>query len=216
MTEYFVFHKEWNELRKTLSKNAWYELETLMLQLRWDGIDTDPLTIKNQIVRSNWINVRARILNSMKNLNAKKGKKVEQEIKVTPTKNTDITPNEEFDIPTTNNDTTPNTIMTTNLPNNRVDESQITEQKFDNHTETLKDFLDDNIDKIRQSTDIIAKSIAIPNSAMEATAMFYQEKIRQMKEELGTITQDAIDFEKFINEEIERKIREIRYERATA
>lgn len=133
-----------------------------------------------------------------------------------PRKNVDITPNEEFDTPTTNNDTTPNTIMATNFPNDLVEDSQITEQKFDNHTETLKDFLDDNIDKIRQSTDIIAKSIAIPNSAMEATAMFYQEKIRQMKEELGTITQDAIDFEKFINEEIDRKIREIRYERATA
>lgn len=216
MTEYFVFHKEWNELRKTLSKNAWYELETLMLQLRWDGIDTDPLTIKNQIVRSNWINVRARILNSMKNLNAKKGKKVEQEIKATPTKTTDITPNENFDTPTTNNDTTPNTIMTTNLPNNRIDESQITEEGYDNHTETLNVYLDNNIDKIRQSTDIIAKSIAIPSSAMEYTAMLHKEKIRQMKEELGTITQDAIDFEKFVNEEIDRKIRKIRYERATA
>lgn len=213
MTEYFVFHKEWNELRKTLSKNAWYELETLMLQLRWDGIDTDPLTIKNQIVRSNWINVRARILNSMKNLNAKKGKKVEQEIKVTPTKNTDITPNEEFDIPTTNNDTTPNTIMTTNLPNNRIDESQITEEGYDNHSKGLKDFLDENEKIIRQSTDIIAKSIAVPNMATQNSAKFYKDKLMQMKQELGTITQDAIDFEKFVNGEIVRKARNIKYEK---
>lgn len=72
MKEYFVFREEWYELRKTLSKNAWYELETLMLQLRWDGVDTDPKTIKNKTVRTLWVSVRQRILDSMENCERKK------------------------------------------------------------------------------------------------------------------------------------------------
>lgn len=72
MKEYFVFRKEWYELRKTLSKNVWYELETLMLQLRWDGVDTDPKTIKNKTVRTLWISIRQRILDSMENCEKKK------------------------------------------------------------------------------------------------------------------------------------------------
>ena len=72
MKEYFVFREEWYELRKSLSKNAWYELETLMLQLRWDGVDTDPKTIKNKTVRTLWVSVRQRILDSMENCERKK------------------------------------------------------------------------------------------------------------------------------------------------
>lgn len=128
-------------------------------------------------------------------------------------KNDDITPNEDFDTPTTNNNTTPNTMMTTNLPNNRVEDSQITEEGYDNHSKILKDFLDENEKIIRQSTDIIAKSVAVPNMATEKSAQFYKDKLMQMKIELGTITQDAIDFEKFVNEEIVRKARNIKYEK---
>ena len=70
--EYFVFREEWYELRKSLSKNAWYELETLMLQLRFDGVDTDPKTIKSKTVRTLWVSVRQRILDSMENCERKK------------------------------------------------------------------------------------------------------------------------------------------------
>lgn len=72
MKEYFVFREEWYELRKSLSKNAWYELETLMLQLRFDGVDTDPKTIKSKTVRTLWVSVRQRILDSMENCERKK------------------------------------------------------------------------------------------------------------------------------------------------
>ena len=72
MKEYFVFREEWYELRKSLSKNAWYELETLMLQLRWDGVDTDPKTIKSKTVRTLWVSIRQRILDSMENCERKK------------------------------------------------------------------------------------------------------------------------------------------------
>ena len=221
MTEYFVFHKEWNELRKTLSKNAWYELETLMLQLRWEGIDTDPLTIKNQIVRSNWINVRARILNSMKNLKAKKGNKIEQEIKPAPTNNTDITPNNEFD-----------TTVTTGLPTVKIEEhTKETDTKdvakveiqaqnadlsdnFDNYSERLSNLIDDNINKIRQSTDILAQKQVEIGSQMDNTVAFHRNVLYDLRKRLGWDTKDGIDFQQFIDEEINRKTAQIRYERA--
>ena len=140
MTEYFVFHREWNELRKTLSKNAWYELETLMLQLRWEGIDTDPLTITNKVVRSNWINIRARILNSMKNLKNKKNSKTKQK---------DLTPSEELE---NSANKTINPQDNTNIPQeeesvsngfkipineefeNTIEEPQTTEESMGNYT----------------------------------------------------------------------------------
>ena len=221
MTEYFVFHKEWNELRKTLSKNAWYELETLMLQLRWEGIDTDPLTIKNQIVRSNWINVRARILNSMKNLKAKKGNKIEQEIKPAPTNNTDITSNNEFD-----------TMVTTGLPTVKIEEhTKQTDTKdvakveiqaqnadlsdnFDNYSERLSNLIDDNINKIRQSTDILAQKQVEIGSQMDNTVAFHRNVLYDLRKRLGWDTKDGIDFQQFIDEEINRKTAQIRYERA--
>ena len=81
MKEYFVFREEWYELRKSLSKNAWYELETLMLQLRWDGVDTDPKTIKDKTVRTLWVSVRQRILDSMENCERKKKQRAKASLK---------------------------------------------------------------------------------------------------------------------------------------
>lgn len=103
MKEYFVFREEWYELRKTLSKNAWYELETLMLQLRWDGVDTDPKTIKNKTVSTLWVTVRQRILDSMENCERKK----RQRAKTTP-QNNDFQKND-FNAPTNPDNYTDNT-----------------------------------------------------------------------------------------------------------
>ena len=71
-TEYFVFHKEWYELKKELSAKAWIELEDYMLQLRFDGIDTDPKSIKNKTVRLQWIMIRKKIYDSINNMNRQK------------------------------------------------------------------------------------------------------------------------------------------------
>ena len=72
ITDYFVFNREWYELKKTISKKVWAELLDLMLQLRFDGVDTDPQTIKNKTVRSYWVMIRVRILNSMDRCERKK------------------------------------------------------------------------------------------------------------------------------------------------
>lgn len=111
MKEYFVFREEWYELRKTLSKNAWYELETLMLQLRWDGVDTDPKTIKNKTVSTLWVTVRQRILDSMENCERKK----RQRAKTTP-QNNDFQKNV-FNAPTNPDNYTDNTIYQNTIEN---------------------------------------------------------------------------------------------------
>ena len=67
-TEYFVFHREWYELKKELSAKAWVELEDYMLRLRFDGIDTDPKDIKNKTVRLQWITIRKKIYDSINNM----------------------------------------------------------------------------------------------------------------------------------------------------
>lgn len=71
-TEYFVFHKEWYELKKELSTKAWMELEDYMLKLRFDDIDTDPKSIKNKTVRLQWIMIRKKIHDSINNMKRQK------------------------------------------------------------------------------------------------------------------------------------------------
>lgn len=71
-TEYFVFHREWYELKKELSTKAWAELEDYMLKLRFDGIDTDPKSIKNKTVRLQWIMIRKKIYDSINNMERQK------------------------------------------------------------------------------------------------------------------------------------------------
>jgi hypothetical protein len=124
MKEYFVFHKEWSDLREQLSMKVWYELETLMLQLRFNNIDTDPLTIKNKNVRQHWIVVRRQILNSKENLERKKNSR----------KNIDIQSNIDFD--------------NTNIPSEQENVSngqeigkygQMTPNELKNHLQGIQD-----------------------------------------------------------------------------
>ena len=161
MTEYFVFHKEWNELRKNLSKNAWYELETLMLQLRWEGIDTDPLTITNKVVRSNWINIRARILNSMKNLKNKKNSKSKKEIVEI---NDDITPNEEFD--------------------NTIEQPQIIEDMGNYTGIQFKQQEEIEVQDYKDETTIANEFIT--NNGKDAYDIYYELNVLKYNEQKGT------------------------------
>lgn len=89
---YFVFHKEFYEIRKELGIKAWYELETYMLQLRFDGIDTDPQTIKNKSIKREWIMIRKKILDSIDNMNRQNKHRENEKAQITPKEN-------EFNIP---------------------------------------------------------------------------------------------------------------------
>ena len=131
-----------------------------------------------------------------------------------PKKNTDITPNEEFD----------NT-LTTGLPTKAEEQQTDTKEEtqsqtidssdnFDNYSERLYNLIDDNITKIRQSTDILAQKQIELGSQMDNTVVFHKNVLYNLRKQLGWDTKDGIDFQQFIDEEINRKITEIRYERA--
>ena len=94
--EYFVFHKEWYKLKKELSAKAWIELEDYMLQLRFDGIDTDPKSIKNKTVRLQWIMIRKKIYDSINNM--KRQKKHRNQIANENNPSNVIEPNNDFNV----------------------------------------------------------------------------------------------------------------------
>lgn len=85
---------------------------------------------------------------------------------------------------------------------------------FDNYSERLSDLIDDNIAKIRQSTDILAQKRIEIGSQMDNTVAFHRNVLFDLRKRLGWDTKDGIDFQQFIDEEINRKTVQIRYERA--
>lgn len=199
------FYENWVDIMEMCSPEEWYELSIIITNLRFKNIDTDPKTLTNIKVKMAWTAIRPSILKSNRNTRY-------QENKVK--KNTDITPNEEFD----------NT-LTTGLPKNteeqQTDTKDETQQQtidsnvtFDNYSERLHNLIDDNIDKIRQSTDILAQKQIELGSQMDNTVAFHRNVLYELRKQLGWDTKDGIDFQQFIDEEINRKITQIRYGRA--
>lgn len=135
-----------------------------------------------------------------------------------PKKNNDIAPNEEFE----------NT-MTIGFPT-KIEERQTNTKdaakveieaqnadlndNFDDYSERLYNLIDDNITKIRQSTDILAQKQIEIGSQMDSTVAFHRNVLYDLRKRLGWDTKDGIDFQQFIDEEINRKTAQIRYERA--
>lgn len=255
MKEYFVFREEWYELRKSLSKNAWYELETLMLQLRWDGVDTDPKTIKNKTVRTLWVSVRQRILDSMENCERKKRQRAKASLQDNDFQKSDFKTHTSPDNNTDNTnyhnsiESAPNATKTSITEEDKTNGSMYIEtikeledktkaresfqsntkdvakveieaqnadlnDNFDNYSERLYNLIDDNITKIRQSTDILAQKQIEIGSQMDNTVAFHRNVLYDLRKRLGWDTKDGIDFQQFIDEEINRKTAQIRYERA--
>ena len=199
------FYENWVDIMEMCNPEEWYELSTIITNLRFKNIDTDPKTLTNIKVKMAWITIRPSILKSNRNTRYQENK---------AKKNTDIAPNEEFD----------NT-LTTGLPKNteeqQTDTKDETQQQtidssvtFDNYSERLNNLIDDNIDKIRQSTDILAQKQIELGSQMDNTVAFHKNVLYELRKQLGWDTKDGIDFQQFIDEEINRKIAQIRYGRA--
>lgn len=91
---------------------------------------------------------------------------------------------------------------------------EVLNDNFDDYSERLYNLIDDNIDKIRQSTDILAQKQIELGPQMDNTVAFHRNVLYNLRKQLGWDTKDGIDFQQFIDEEINRKIAEIRYERA--
>lgn len=131
-----------------------------------------------------------------------------------PKKNNDIAPNEEFD-------NTMTTGFPTKVEEQQTDTKEETQQQtidssdnFDDYSERLYNLIDDNITKIRQSTDILAQKQIEIGSQMDSTVAFHRNVLYDLRKRLGWDTKDGIDFQQFIDEEINRKTAQIRYERA--
>lgn len=199
------FYENWVDIMEMCNPEEWYELSTIITNLRFKNIDTDPKTLTNIKVKMAWITIRPSILKSNRNTRYQENK---------AKKNTDITPNEDFD----------NT-LTTGLPKNTEEQQNDTKEEtqlqtidssdnFDNYSERLYNLIDNNIAKIRQSTDILAQKQIELGSQMDNTVAFHRNVLYELRKQLGWDTKDGIDFQQFIDEEINRKIAQIRYGRA--
>ena len=199
------FYENWVDIMEMCNPEEWYELSTIITNLRFKNIDTNPKTLTNIKVKMAWTAIRPSILKSNRNTRYQENK---------AKKNTDITPNEDFD----------NT-LTTGFPKNTEEQQTDTKEEtqsqtidssdnFDDYSERLYNLIDDNITKIRQSTDILAQKQIEIGSQMDNTVAFHRNVLYDLRKRLGWDTKDGIDFQQFIDEEINRKIAEIRYERA--
>ena len=206
ITEYFVFHKEWYDLKKTVSKKVWDELLDLMLQLRFDGIDTDPQTIKNKTVRSYWVMMRVRILNSMKRCEEKKKERKKN--------NTDLPPNTDFEEKAENSPnkaTEPQNDIVIPQEEESVSEApkqgefDNTEERFNNRlSERLEKFIYKHQDEIQHNIDVISKYNTSPNTVNYMTLEKAERSMARMISQLGVGTKDAKDLEELYCDEIER------------
>ena len=192
------FYENWVDIMEMCNPEEWYELSTIITNLRFKNIDTNPKTLTNIKVKMAWTAIRPSILKSNRNTRYQENK---------AKKNTDITPNEEFDNTLTEEQQTD----TKDETQQQTIDSSVT---FDNYSERLYNLIDDNIDKIRQSTDILAQKQIELGSQMDNTVASHRNILYYLRKRLGWDTKDGIDFQQFVDEEINRKIAQIRYGRA--
>lgn len=199
------FYENWVDIMEMCNPEEWYELSTIITNLRFKNIDTNPKTLTNIKVKMAWTAIRPSILKSNRNTRYQENK---------AKKNTDITPNTEFDNTLTTGFPTKEEEQQTDTKEETQSQTIDSNDNFDNYSERLYNLIDDNITKIRQSTDILAQKQIELGSQMDNTVAFHRNVLYNLRKELGWDTKDGIDFQQFIDEEINRKIAEIRYERA--
>lgn len=80
------FYENWVDIMEMCNPEEWYELSTIITNLRFKNIDTDPKTLTNIMVKMAWTAIRPSIKKSNRNSRYQEKKN-----------NTDIEPNTEFD-----------------------------------------------------------------------------------------------------------------------
>lgn len=199
------FYENWVDIMEMCNPEEWYELSTIITNLRFKNIDTNPKTLTNIKVKMAWTAIRPSILKSNRNTRYQENK---------AKKNTDITPNTEFDNTLTTGFPTKEEEQQTDTKEETQSQTIDSSDNFDNYSERLYNLIDDNITKIRQSTDILAQKQIEIGSQMDNTVAFHRNVLYNLRKQLGWDTKDGIEFQQFIDEEINRKIAEKRYERA--
>ena len=182
----------------------------------YDGIEPN---FETKIEKSVWNNIlmlidrKAESYFKKATANRENGKKGGR-----PKKNNDIAPNEEFDntmateFPIKIEELQPDTKYAAKVEIEA--QNADLNDNFDNYSERLYNLIDDNIAKIRQSTDILAQKQIEIGSQMDNTVAFHRNVLYNLRKELGWDSKDGIDFQQFIDEEINRKTAQIRYEKA--
>ena len=204
ITEYFVFNREWYELKKTVSKKVWDELFDLMLQLRFDGVDTDPQTIKSKTVRSYWVMIRVRILSSMDRCERKKEER-KRKMETNSEFQQDMQPNTEFDSEPENS---PNkTVITAEYPSPQPKTESPSEGQESGKNEVLETVSSTNVDEsVKIGADAVGEtgeddngigSWDIADTPSEQWFVFdddvVEEYERKLKEKEDMIKQEVID-----------------------
>lgn len=198
------FYENWRDLKKMFTNDEWCELEEIIWALRFDGIDTDPKTISNMKIQMAWNLIRPSIKKSNRNsrYQEKKAKK-----------NTDITPNEEF------NNTTE---LSAPIAEERQPDTQdvAKEEKqpqttdlndtFDNYSEELNDFLDENEQRINGWVSAILNGIVCKSNITEFPKEMAIRNIEKTITDFGTISKDALDFKEYMTKRITDSIRQKR------
>ena len=199
------FYENWVDIMEMCNPEEWYELSTIITNLRFKNIDTDPKTLTNIKVKMAWTAIRPSILKSNRNTRYQENK---------AKKNTDITPNTEFDNTLTTGFPTKEEEQQTDTKEEIQQQNTDSSDNFDNYSERLSNLIEGNITKIRQSTDILAQKQIELGPQIDNTVAFHRNVLYELRKQLGWDTKDGIDFQQFIDEEINRKIAQIRYERA--
>lgn len=235
---YFVFHKEFYDIRKEIGMKAWYELETYMLQLRFEGIDTNPQTIKNKSIKREWIMIRKKILDSIDNMNRKNrhnntipneefynnsnkgdlsalndedGEMYHQEPE-SPSERLKRAKKEEIEVANNNTDNDMGTFIgdfkELNSKTTATTTQNVVEEKYDDFSNELKRLLNEYKGVIDQLTTMIAKANMSDDVCVVSTAKMAEMRIKNISKQLIAEI-DKTNYRGYIDDKIETKTKKL-------
>ena len=202
------FYENWVDIMEMCNHEEWYELSTIITNLRFKNIDTDPKTLTNIKIKMAWTAIRPSILKSNRNSRYQEKKN-----------NTELQPNTEFD---TEAKISPNepclAINDTDVPQEAESVPEGPKQaEFDNsiemfekaYSDKLINFIDKYSLKIEFIIETLSKYNINPNSVDYRTLETEKDRMRKMINYLGGNTKDARDLEDFFNKRIDEAIANI-------
>lgn len=204
------FYENWVDIMEMCNPEEWYELTTIITNLRFKNIDTDPKTLTNIKVKMAWTAIRPSILKSNRNSRYQEKKN-----------NTELQPNTEFEkeaeispkqpeIATDSTEIPQEIKRATEGPKEAQIEAQIDEVEedtvedenspiFDDYSDNLYDFLDEHEAHIERWVNQIARGRMFGGQS-EFAAIMAKENIDKLSQQLGG--KNLTDFEEYINNRI--------------
>ena len=103
---------------------------------------------------------------------------------------------------------------TTVAKSNADPQNEVLNDSFDNYSEDLNNFLDENEQRINGWVNAIANGIVYKTNITEFPKEMAIKNIEKIITDLGTDTKEALDFKEYMTEIITDSIRRKRYEQA--